>query len=118
MAHRKPRKYAFVPRLLVRTALASVIPACALAAADGCGGATSTPKDAGRDVFQGVAAVAYPAYEAGTDAIFGVAAVAYPAYESGAPDGQVDGSGGADSGSDAIFGVAAVAYPAYEAGSG
>ena len=121
MAGKKGRRYAFVPRLLVRTAIAGVIPACALAAADGCGGSTtSVSKDAGKDVFYGVAAVAYPAYEAGAD-VFGVAAVAYPAYESGTPETGSDSgseSGIKDAGGVDVFGVAAVAYPAYEAGSG
>src|ERR1700683_4051909 len=91
MAARKPRKYAFVPKLLVRTALAGAIPACALATADACGGTTSSPppKDSGNEQFYTVAAVAYPAYEAGRDA-FGVAAVAYPAYESGVPVVKTD----------------------------
>ena len=117
MAAKKPRKYAFVPKLLVRTALAGAIPACALATADACGGTTSnpTPKDSGSDQVFTVAAVAYPAYEAGRDA-FGVAAVAYPAYESGAPD--VNGDAPADASGPDVFGVAAVAYPAYEAGTG
>lgn len=117
MAGKKPRKYAFVPKLLVRTALVGVVPACALATVDACGGLTTTSnQDSG---LQGVAAVAYPAYEAGNDAIVGVAAVAYPAYESGAPDGNPDVI--TDSPPDAspdVFGVAAVAYPAYEAGNG
>jgi hypothetical protein len=122
MAGKRARRYAFVPRLLVRTAIAGVIPACALAATtDGCGGSTSSVKDAGKDVFYGVAAVAYPAYEAGGDAIFSVAAVAYPAYEAGVPEGGKDAgsdSGIKDGGGIDVFGVAAVAYPAYEAGTG
>jgi hypothetical protein len=120
MAVTRPRRYAFVPRLLVRTAVASVVPACALAATDGCGGSTATlSKDGGP---YGVAAVAYPAYEAGRDAPFGVAAVAYPAYEAGGPETGGHDSGATDSSSkDAlpdVFGVAAVAYPAYEGGGG
>jgi hypothetical protein len=120
MASRKPRKYAFVPRLLVRTAMASVVPACAIAGVDACGGSTGTLSDAGKgDVFQGVAAVAYPAYESGAD-VFGVAAVAYPAYEAGLEGGKDSGgdTGIKDTGGPEIFGVAAVAYPAYEAGPG
>ncbi|MGH7297833.1 MAG: hypothetical protein ACRELB_23035 [Polyangiaceae bacterium] len=121
MASRRARRYAFVPRLLVRTAIAGVIPACALAAADGCGGSTTTVKDAGNDVLYGVAAVAYPAYEAGAD-VFGVAAVAYPAYEAGVPEGGSDTGSGDTGVTDGngidVFGVAAVAYPAYEAGPG
>jgi hypothetical protein len=121
MAARKPRKYAFVPRLLVRTAVASVIPACAVAVADGCGGATTTAaKDGGQgDVFLGVAAVGYPAYDARSDVFVGVAAVAYPAYEAGVPEAGVKDAAAKDtSAPDVGFGVAAVAYPAYEAGSG
>ncbi|HEY1695685.1 MAG TPA: hypothetical protein VGG39_26135 [Polyangiaceae bacterium] len=118
MPTKRPRSYAFVPRLLVRTAMVSVIPACAIAATDACGGsATSASKDAGHDAFLGVAAVAYPAYEAGSDAFFGVAAVAYPAYEAGLPETGAKDTGVKDAGID-VFGVAAVAYPAYEAGSG
>ena len=99
------RKTAFVPRLLVRTALMSVVPACAL----GCSDSASTGP--------GV-----------TDTgIFGVAAVAYPAYETGTPDTKTDGTTDAkgdatgdtttDSGGKDVFGVAAVAYPAYETGA-
>ena len=118
MAAKKPRKYAFVPKLLARTALAGAIPACALATANACGGTTSTPppKDSGSEQIYTVAAVAYPAYEAGRDA-FGVAAVAYPAYESGVPDAKTDGPSDATA-PDVMFTVAAVAYPAYEAGTG
>ena len=114
MAARKRHKYAFVPKLLVRTVIAGVVPACALAAADGCGGTTTTTssKDAGHGTDSGL----------GSDAVFTVAAVAYPAYESGAPetggpDGHTDGGSDANTGPD-VFGVAAVAYPAYEAGTG
>ncbi len=118
MPGKKPRKYAFVPRLLVRTAVASVVPACAMMAADACGGSTNVPaKDAGRDGFLGVAAVAYPAYEAGSDVFLGVAAVAYPAYEAGVPETGAKDTGPKDATFD-VLGVAAVAYPAYEAGSG
>jgi len=139
MAARKRRKYAFVPRLLVRTAIAGVVPACALAATDGCGGAFSTAsggdggKDAGADRYIG-GGVAQDAFGLDTgvadsafgDTAFGVAAVAYPAYESGAPetgakdahsDGPTDGASDAATKPD-VFGVAAVAYPAYEAGTG
>ena len=85
MAARKPRKSAFVPRLLVRTAIVGVIPACAM----GCGSseAPSSSTDSGVD------SVAFQAYDAaandgGADArpdasFLGVAAVAYPAYEAG-----------------------------------
>ncbi|HEY6461489.1 MAG TPA: hypothetical protein VIY73_15085, partial [Polyangiaceae bacterium] len=60
MAARKRRRTAFVPRLLVRTAVASVIPACALVGtADGCGSSSAPsqqgPSDAG---FEGVADIA------------------------------------------------------------
>ncbi|HEY5239920.1 MAG TPA: hypothetical protein VIJ22_00580 [Polyangiaceae bacterium] len=108
MAARKPRKYAFVPKLLMRTVIAGVIPACALAAADGCGGSTTSTssKDGSTD-------------GAPDTGFFGVAAVAYPAYESGVPETGSKDSSAKDSGTgfDA-FGVAAVAYPAYEAGPG
>ncbi len=101
MAQKKTRRSAFVPRLLLRTAIVGVIPACAL----GCGDDTSTG----------------PAVDAAKDTIFSVAAVAYPAYETGTPDGKGDSPGDTkitpDGGKD-VFGVAAVAYPAYEAGAG
>ncbi len=103
---KRARRSAFVPRLLVRTALVGVVPACALAATTGCSsGDNPAPTDSG---------------------YLGVAAVAYPAYETGVPDTRTDGTG--DAPSDAsdgdadtapdVFGVAAVAYPAYEAGTG
>jgi len=113
MAARKRHKYAFVPKLLVRTVIAGVVPACALAAADGCGGTTTSPgstKDAGHvtDSGYGVA-----------DIGFTVAAVAYPAYESGVPETGAHDTGATDAGAGPdVFGVAAVAYPAYEAGTG
>jgi hypothetical protein len=96
---KQAKKTAFVPRSLVRTALVAVVPACALSCTAGTPtDAADGGNDAARDViFQGVAAVAYPAYEAGThdagqqdadanvpDVFMGVAAVAYPAYEAGA----------------------------------
>ncbi|HLK41243.1 MAG TPA: hypothetical protein VKU41_31040 [Polyangiaceae bacterium] len=132
MATSRLRRTAFVPRVLVRGAiLASVVPACALAA---CGGddSTGSAADAAPDrQFLGVAAVAYPAYEAGRpgvdaspDVFFSVAAVAYPAYEAGAPDrtspapDAADGASDVTTRPDVFFGVAAVAYPAYEAGRG
>jgi hypothetical protein len=59
---RRSRGSAFVPKLLVRTAIAGVVPACALA----CGSSDPGPVgDAGQDApILGVAAVAYPAYDA------------------------------------------------------
>jgi hypothetical protein len=126
MAAKKPRKSAFVPRLLVRTAIVGVIPACAV----GCGSseAPTSSTDAGADspLPLGVAAVAYQAYDAAAkdgaadaqpDAVFlGVAAVAYPAYEAGAPDAASHDSGDAgatDAKSDAFHGFV-LAVTAYE----
>ena len=109
MATTRPRKYAFVPKLLVRTVMVGVVPACALAGANACGGSTTTSssKDGGH------------VGDSGADVIFSVAAVAYPAYESGVPEtGGHDTGGGTDAAPDVFFGVAAVAYPAYEAGTG
>jgi hypothetical protein len=131
---KKARRTAFVPRLILRTAIAGVIPACALA----CGGSDSSPgssdtgfvggvaEDAyGGDSRFGVADTAYPDVHAVADAAygdsdtrFGVADTAYPdtgradvpAEASDAP-GEVDDGGAPD-----VFGVAAVAYPAYEGG--
>jgi hypothetical protein len=108
---RKSPRSAFVPRVLVKTVIAGVVPACAVLA---CGG-TQTAADAGNetgsgtdategDVFRGVAAVAYPAYEAGRDV--------------GGSDGALDGSIDGTVDMDVFHGVAAVAYPAYEAGKG
>ena len=116
---KKVRRTAFVPRLLIQTAIVGVIPACAL----GCGGGdapTPAADGAADSPFLGVAAVAYPAYEAGasdaTPDVFylGVAAVAYPAYEAGAPDGAADGSP-ADARPDAFHGFV-LALTAYEGG--
>lgn len=111
MAVKKPRKSAFVPRMLIRTALVGVIPACALA----CGGSdttgpTTTGTDSGSDAAKdtspfGVAAVAYPAYETGTDT------------RSDGPTDSKSDSNKADASKDSPFGVAAVAYPAYESGT-
>jgi hypothetical protein len=97
MAGKRTRRSAFVPRLIVKTAIVGVIPACAV----GCG-SSDTPA---------------PVADAATDSLpFGVAAVAFPAYDAGAPPeaGPVDASGGLP---DVFLGVAAVAYPAYEAGA-
>jgi hypothetical protein len=116
------RKSSFVPRIVMRTAVVAVVPACAAAVA--CGGETGSGADAGSDhVVLGVAAVAYPAYESGTpDVFYGV----FAAYEAGLPppDSGPDQEAGPSkdanpdhaTGIDAPFGVAAVAYPAYEAG--
>src|SRR5262249_44632626 len=106
---KRSRRTAFVPRLLVRTALAGVVPACALVGASGAAGCSSDssggPTDTG---FLGVAAVAYPAYETGV----------HDGGGDGTSDAPSDGSdGGADTTPD-VFGVAAVAYPAYETGAG
>ncbi len=137
MATKKVRKSAFVPRVLVRTAIVGVIPACAVA----CGSSTenSAPAaDAGRDAgFQGVAAVAYQAYDSGLDGkavattflgvadaafrpdsggagvdagFLGVAAVAYRAYDSGAGDGPTDAP------ADVFHGPIPLAITAYEVG--
>jgi hypothetical protein len=96
MAGKKVRRSAFVPRLVVKTAIVSVIPACALA----CGSSDSPG----------------PAVDAAPDQVaFGVAAVAYPAYEAGAPR-EASAPSDASTQPDVLFGVAAVAYPAYEAG--
>jgi len=127
MATRKRSKSAFVPRLLVRTAIVGVIPACAVA----CGGSekTGSSADAAPETGQlGVAAVAYQAYDAAgidggadatPDAVFlGVAAVAYPAYEAGRPEGGAPDSGDAgatDAKSDAFHGFV-LAVTAYEVG--
>jgi hypothetical protein len=111
---KKGRTTAFVPRLLVHGVIAGVVPACALV---GCGGGVAGSDEGGTD----------GGLEGGADVFRGVAAVAYPAYESGAPDGGLDAEAGAESGADSngqdtgidvFHGVAAVAYPAYEAGTG
>ena len=122
MAGKKMRRTAFVPRLLIKTAIVGVIPACAV----GCGSSDnpSPAADAAPDSLPfGVAAVAYPAYEAGApndatsgvpDVFLGVAAVAYPAYEAGKPD-----SGMEDAPSDAqpdAFHVFVLAVTAFEVG--
>ena len=123
MTTKRIRRSAFVPRLIVKTAIVGVIPACAVA----CGSSDqpAPTADAGVDApFLGVAAVAYPAYEAGPpdgsvdasqerpDVFLGVAAVAYPAYEAGPPDGAMDG-GPSDARPDAFHGFV-LAVTAYE----
>ncbi len=67
----KPRKTAFVPRMLVPAAVATAVPAIALGACSGSvstgsAGSDSTSAQSSSGVFT-VAAVAYPAYEAGAD---------------------------------------------------
>ena len=124
MAKRDRRRTAFVPRLILRTAIAGVVPACALL---GCSGSDSTPsgqEDSGADShFNGVADTAYPdvrgvadaAYGDTNDSHFSVADTAYPdtgsAETSGDAPAETDDGGAPD-----VFGVAAVAYPAYESG--
>jgi hypothetical protein len=105
MRSKKSRKSAFVPRVLVRTAIAGVIPACALACGDS--NESSPPvADAGHDAgFFGGAGVALQAYDSAAPD------VAAPSFESGAPDAN-DAS--ADSAPKVIFGVAAVAYRAFD----
>jgi hypothetical protein len=135
MAKKTRRRTAFVPRLILRTAIAGVIPACALL---GCSSSDSSPSgsddtgifngvaDAGYgDTRFGVADTSYRDVPAVADAAYGdtndandshfsVADTAYPdtrpADASDAP-GEVDDGGAPD-----VFGVAAVAYPAYESG--
>lgn len=134
MSTKKLRKSAFVPRVLVRTAIVGVIPACALA----CGGSTesSTPiADAGHDAgFLGVAAVAFQAYDSAVpdamdsssesgapdasgdsapNGFLGVAAVAYRAFDSGASDGKA-GDEPADAQPDVFHGPVPLAIRAYE----
>jgi len=106
-AKKRAKKSAFVPEVLVRSAIAGVIPACALVA---CGGGTVDVGDGGGE----------SGGDSGSDVFRGVAAVAYPAYEAGRVDTGIDGAdtGAIDGGRDVFLGVAAVAYPAYEAGKG
>jgi hypothetical protein len=130
----KSRKSAFVPRVLVRTAIVGVIPACAVA----CGNSSEpsmSVADAGHDAgFLGVAAVAFQAYDSAapdvvaptfdsgtTDAngdsaphgFLGVAAVAYRAFDSGASDGESGGEP-ADAKPDVFRGPVPLAIRAYE----
>lgn len=129
---KKKRKSSFVPRLLVRTAIAGVIPACALA----CSSNDSGPGATDTGVVQGVADAAYGDTHFGVadtayrDSLLGVADVAYPdasvadiAYpDTSHAETTADAPGDApseasDGGSSDVFGVAAVAYPAYESGT-
>jgi len=108
MAVKKRRKSAFVPRLLVRTAIVGVIPACAA----GCGasGGPTPPfgyADAGAKDGSGNAQP-----EAGFD---GVASVAYPSNEGGAPPDS-GGAGATDAAPDVRFPVWVLAATAYEVG--
>ncbi len=127
---KKKRHTSFVPRLLVRTAIASVVPACAL----GCSSSGDTTQGAtDTGIVNGVADTAYApdtradsahpdvgvADTAYRDSFFGVADAA---YDSAPPDTGADAPADApgDAASDTapdVFGVAAVAYPAYEAGT-
>jgi hypothetical protein len=126
MAAKKKRRSAFVPRLLVKTAMISVVPACAV----GCGTSGTSPfvSDAASDAVSdapvfGVGAVAYVGYEAGStaeagpvdasdDVFLGVAAVAYTGFEAGEPDGDA-GPEPADARPDAFHGFV-LAVTAYE----
>jgi hypothetical protein len=127
MAVRRPRKSAFVPRLLVRTAIVGVIPACATACGSGEGSSTQAT-DAGGDVrfigvavaypvneaggFDGVAGIAYPD-GGGPDVGLGVADIAYPPPEAGAPDAPGDAST-PDASPDVFRGPLPLAVTAYE----
>jgi hypothetical protein len=125
MAAKRNRRSSFVPRLLVKTAIVGVIPACAV----GCGTSETNPfvSDAASDAPAfGVGAVAYAGYEAGSkteagpvdasdDVVFGVAAVAYMGFEAGAPDGDA-GPEPADARPDAFHGFV-LAVTAYEVGA-
>jgi len=131
MAAKKARKSAFVPRLLVRTAIAGVVPACAL----GCGGSSTSSTDAGSDAPRplGVAVIGYSA-DSGGDSVaatgygsdarpdstfLGVAAVAFRGYDGSIDDGAPDGgdAGATDAKSDAYHGPPFVlAVTAYEVG--
>ncbi|MGH7270680.1 MAG: hypothetical protein ACREJ3_09635 [Polyangiaceae bacterium] len=124
MPAKRPRRSAFVPRLIVKTAILGVIPACALA----CGSNASPPASADSGTpFLGVSAVAYPAYEAGAPAdaagdtgqpVLGVAAVAYRAYDAGpTPDGSINNTPADAAPADArpdVFGHFVLAVTAYE----
>ncbi|HSY22789.1 MAG TPA: hypothetical protein VK841_11770 [Polyangiaceae bacterium] len=95
MRAKKSRKSAFVPRVLVRTAIVGVTPACAVAR-----GNASEPS--------------MPVADAGHDAGFiGVAAVAYRAFDSGASDGESGGEP-ADAKPDVFRGPVPLAIRAYE----
>jgi hypothetical protein len=139
MAAKTRRKSAFVPRILVRTAIVGVVPACAIGC--GGGGTTTSSSDAGSQSLLGVAQIGYDAAggggssssggggtsptdgatDAAPDAIvpLGVAAVAYQGYEAGAPDGGVHGgdAGATDARPDAPFPVWVLAVTAYEVGA-
>lgn len=109
MAVKKRRKSAFVPRLLVRTAIVGVIPACA-AGCGGSGGPTAPFGYADAEAKDG-SGDAQP--EAG---FLGVAAVAYRGYEGGAPPDS-GGAGATDAAPDVRFPVWVLAATAYEVGA-
>ena len=138
MAKKKTRRRtAFVPRLILHTAIAGVIPACALA----CSSSDNSPSgevDSGKadtaawgvadaaygpDTRFGVADTAYPDVKGVADAAYGDTkdsgfSVADTAYPDTPPSDASDAPGEVDDGSAPdVFGVAAVAYPAYEAGT-
>src|SRR5258708_38660593 len=88
------RRSAFVPRLLVRTAIAGVIPACALA----CSSSDSGPATADTGIVSGVADAAYG------DTHLGVTDSPYRDTPAGVADAAYGDS-------DTRFGVADTAYP-------
>jgi len=79
---RRSRKSAFVPSVVFTTAVAGVIPVCAVA----CGSGGSVKQ------VQGVAMCAY--------SNCGVAAVAYMGFDSGEDSGDAGGDGAADAPAD------------------
>jgi hypothetical protein len=122
MAGKRSRKSAFVPRLVFRTTIAAVIPACAVAA---CGGKVDqTEADSGSTKTPD-GGVADTAFSVGfgfiPDSSFSVAADAYGVADSGfgvavdayGPDGVAADAYGV---ADISFVVAAVAYTGYDGG--
>ena len=100
-ARKKSKRTSFVPRLVLGTAVAGVIPFCALTS--GCGSEAGSNDD---DAGIGPQGVACPAFQCGQ----GVAAIG---FDSGARDGSKDArSDGPTVDAQAPPGVAAIGFDA------
>jgi hypothetical protein len=111
-ARKNKRGTAFVPTIVFSTSVLGVVPACAI----GCGGTTSSgtstvdgSADAARDVFFGVAAVAYCAYS--NPNCWTVVAVGFDSGLGDVSDAESDAA--KDGGTDADAGTTGTTCPPF-----